>query len=206
MPVELWLVPAALAAEAAIGYPRWLYARVAHPVVWMGALIAGCERRWNDPARTDFARRVLGIVTVLLVCGLAAAAGYVVEASAERIPLATLIVVLVATTGLAQRSLYTHVRDVLRPLQSEDLKLARAAVSHIVGRDTASLSRTGIAAAALESLAESFNDGIVAPAFWFAIGGLPGLFAYKALNTADSLIGHREERWRMFGWAAARAD
>jgi adenosylcobinamide-phosphate synthase len=79
-------------------------------------------------------------------------------------------------------------------------------VSHIVGRDTAGLSRTGVAAAALESLAESFNDGIVAPAFWFAIGGLPGLFAYKALNTADSLIGHREPRWRMFGWAAARTD
>lgn len=206
MPVELWLVPAALAAEAAIGYPRWLYARIAHPVVWIGALIAGCERHWNDPARSDFVRRGLGIATVLLVCGIAAAAGYVVQASAERISFGTLIVIAVATTGLAQRSLYTHVRDVLRALQSEDLKQARAAVSHIVGRDTANLSRTGIAAAALESLAESFNDGIVAPAFWFAIGGLPGLFAYKALNTADSLIGHREPRWRMFGWAAARAD
>jgi adenosylcobinamide-phosphate synthase len=206
MPVESWILPAALAAEAAIGYPQWLYARITHPVVWIGALIAVCERRCNDPARGGFARRVLGIMTVLLVCGLAAAAGYVVQSGAARASFGALIIVLAATTGLAQRSLYTHVDDVLRALRSADLVQARAAVSHIVGRDTASLSRTGVAAAALESLAESFNDGIVAPAFWFAIGGLPGLFAYKALNTADSLIGHREPRWRMFGWAAARAD
>jgi adenosylcobinamide-phosphate synthase len=206
MPAEIWIVPAALAAEAAIGYPQWLYARIAHPVVWMGALIASCEARLNSSARGDLARRFLGVATVLLVCGLAAASGYVVQLGAERVPFGELIIVLVATTGLAQRSLYTHVRDVLRPLQSDDLARARVAVSHIVGRDTASLSRSGVAAAALESLAESFNDGIVAPVFWFAIGGLPGLFAYKALNTADSLIGHREPRWLMFGWAAARAD
>jgi adenosylcobinamide-phosphate synthase len=206
MPVEIWLVPAALAAEAAIGYPQWLYARIAHPVVWMGVLIVGCERRWNGAARTELSKRVLGVATVLLVCGLAATVGWVVQSGAERIALGAPIIILVATTGLAQRSLYTHVRDVLRSLQSDDLVRARAAVSNIVGRDTASLSGTGVAAAALESLAESFNDGIVAPAFWLAAGGLPGLLAYKALNTADSLIGHREPRWRVFGWAAARAD
>jgi adenosylcobinamide-phosphate synthase len=117
-----------------------------------------------------------------------------------------LLVVLIATTGLAQHSLFTHVRDVLRPLSSGDLVSARAAVAKIVGRDTSELNESGVASAALESLAESFNDGVVAPAFWLLVGGLPGLFAYKALNTADSLIGHREPRWRMFGWAAARAD
>jgi len=102
--------------------------------------------------------------------------------------------------------LFTHVRAVLRPLADGDLVAARREVAQIVGRDTASLNESGVAGAALESLAESFNDGIVAPAFWLFVGGLPGLFAYKALNTADSLIGHREPRWRMFGWAAARAD
>jgi adenosylcobinamide-phosphate synthase len=102
--------------------------------------------------------------------------------------------------------LYTHVRAVLQPLSGGDLVAARRAVGDIVGRDTSALSESDVAGAALESLAESFNDGIVAPAFWLLVGGLPGLFAYKALNTADSLIGHREPRWRMFGWAAARAD
>jgi adenosylcobinamide-phosphate synthase len=113
---------------------------------------------------------------------------------------------LAGSVGLAQRSLFVHVRNVLSALRAGDLKGARQRVSMIVGRDTQQLDASGVSAAALESLAESFNDGIVAPAFWLAIGGLPGLFAYKVLNTADSLIGHKEERWRAFGWAAARAD
>lgn len=119
---------------------------------------------------------------------------------------AIVILVLVATLGLAQRSLFVHVKHVLLALRAGDLEAARERVSHIVGRDTRQLDASGVSAAALESLAESFNDGIVAPAFWLALGGLPGLFAYKVLNTADSLIGHKEERWRAFGWAAARAD
>jgi adenosylcobinamide-phosphate synthase len=113
---------------------------------------------------------------------------------------------LVGTVGLAQRSLFQHVRNVLISLRGGDLTGARERVGLIVGRDTRQLDTAGVSAAALESLAESFNDGIVAPAFWFFLGGLPGLFAYKALNTADSLIGHKEERWRAFGWGAARAD
>jgi adenosylcobinamide-phosphate synthase len=121
-------------------------------------------------------------------------------------PVGMLVIVLVATAGLAQRSLFVHVKNVLTALRSGDLAAARQRVSMIVGRDTRQLDAGGVSAAALESLAESFNDGVVAPAFWLALGGLPGLFAYKALNTADSLIGHKEERWRAFGWAAARAD
>lgn len=206
MRAELWLPAAVLAVEACIGYPHALYARIGHPVVWIGRFIDALERRWNDPSRSDAARRALGIVTIVVVAGSAGAVGYAMQASAQQLPFGMLIVVLIATTGLAQRSLYTHVRDVVRPLARNDLGAAREAVSKIVGRDTAQLTPSGVAAAAIESLAESFNDGIVAPAFWLAVGGLPGLFAYKALNTADSLIGHREPRWRMFGWAAARAD
>lgn len=206
MTAEIWLPAAALALEACIGYPRALYARIAHPVVWIGKLIEALERRWNDPSRSDAGRRALGVVTMTIVAGSAAAVGYAIQTSAQQLPFGIVIVVLVATVGLAQRSLYTHVRDVLRPLVRDDLPAAREAVSKIVGRDTTPLTSSGVAAAAVESLAESFNDGIVAPAFWLAIGGLPGLFAYKALNTADSLIGHREPRWRAFGWAAARAD
>jgi adenosylcobinamide-phosphate synthase len=118
----------------------------------------------------------------------------------------SLVIAIVGTTGLAQRSLFDHVNNVLTSLRAGDLAASRERVSLIVGRDTRQLDATGVSAAALESLAESFNDGIVAPAFWFLIAGLPGLFAYKVLNTADSLIGHKEERWRAFGWAAARAD
>ena len=117
-----------------------------------------------------------------------------------------IVLVLLGSTGLAQRSLFVHVKNVLDALRSGDLVAARQRVSLIVGRDTQKLDANGVSAAALESLAESFNDGIVAPAFWFLLGGLPGLFSYKVLNTADSLIGHKEERWRAFGWAAARAD
>jgi adenosylcobinamide-phosphate synthase len=116
------------------------------------------------------------------------------------------VVAMLGTLGLAQRSLFDHVNNVLVALRDGNLAASRERVSLIVGRDTQRLDATGVSAAALESLAESFNDGIVAPAFWFLIAGLPGLFAYKVLNTADSLIGHKEERWRAFGWAAARAD
>ena len=206
MPAEIWLPAAVLAVEACVGYPPALYARIAHPVVWIGKLIEALERRWNDPARSDAARRILGVAAMAIVAGSAGAVGYAIQVGAQQLPFGMIIVVLVATMGLAQRSLYAHVRDVLRPLVREDVSAARQAVSRIVGRDTAQLTSSGVSAAAIESLAESFNDGIVAPACWLAIGGLPGLFAYKALNTADSLIGHREPRWRAFGWAAARAD
>ncbi|MET0535226.1 MAG: adenosylcobinamide-phosphate synthase CbiB, partial [Steroidobacter sp.] len=141
-----------------------------------------------------------------LVAGGAALAGYVLQIGLNRVQFGVVVVVLIATTGLAQHSLFVHVRDVVQPLSNGELGAARRAVSKIVGRDTATLNESDVASAALESLAESFNDGVVAPAFWLFVGGLPGLFAYKALNTADSLIGHREPRWRMFGWAAARAD
>ena len=206
MPGELWLPAAALAVEACVGYPQALYARIAHPVVWIGKLIETLERRWNDPARSNAARKALGIVTMTIVAGSAGAVGYAIQIGARQLSFGMIIVVLVATMGLAQRSLYSHVRDVLRPLARDEISAARDAAAKIVGRDTAQLTSSGVSAAAIESLAESFNDGIVAPAFWLAVGGLPGLFMYKALNTADSLIGHREPRWRAFGWAAARAD
>jgi adenosylcobinamide-phosphate synthase len=205
VPIEL-LLPAALIAEAVLGYPRYLYSRIAHPVVWMGWLIDGLERRWNRAGRSDAVRRGLGAVTMIAVVGLSAAAGYALQRLAATMRFGEVIVVLAATAGLAQRALYTHVADVLNPLIAGNLADARTALAGIVGRDTAALDEPAIAAAALESLAESFNDGVVAPAFWLLIGGLPGLFAYKAINTADSMIGHREPRWRAFGWTAARTD
>ncbi len=197
---------AALVVEACVGYPEPMYRRIRHPVVWMGHAIDALERRWNQPERSDVKRRCFGVITVILIAGGAALIGYVLQSKLNGVQFGGVLVALIATTGLAQHSLFTHVRDVLRALSRGNLPGARTAVAKIVGRDTSTLDESGVASAALESLAESFNDGVVAPAFWLFVGGLPGLFAYKALNTADSLIGHREPRWRMFGWAAARAD
>jgi adenosylcobinamide-phosphate synthase len=218
-----------LALEAVMGYPAGLHARVPHPVVWVGNAIGALEGRWNRAGYSFALRRGLGVVTVAAVATAAAGVGWGVQWVAGRVVevvgaplsagaagaswgawvascLGVLIVAVVGTTGLAQRSLFDHGRAVLVALRGGDLALARQRVSLIVGRDTQRLDFSGVAAAALESLAESFNDGIVAPAFWFLAAGLPGLFVYKVLNTADSMVGHMEERWRAFGWAAARAD
>jgi adenosylcobinamide-phosphate synthase len=206
MLAESGLLLPVLLLEAAVGYPQAIYRRISHPVVWMGKLIAWLEKRWNRQTSSDLTRRLLGVATVAILVSTAVGLGASIQTLAQHLSLGWLIVAGVATTGLAQRSLYCHAREVLRPLIGGDLMQARLALSRIVGRDTAQLDERGVAAAALESLAESFNDAVVAPAFWFAIGGLPGLFVYKAMNTADSMIGHREPRWRMFGWAAARSD
>jgi adenosylcobinamide-phosphate synthase len=224
-------VLAALAVEAAVGYPAWLHARIPHPVVWAGNAINALEQRWNRPQYAFAKRRLLGCVATVLVVGAAFVVGALVQGLVAFVifviwggaamyaalgaapPSAgwsniggALFIGVVGTVGLAQRSLFQHVRNVLTSLRAGDLAGARERVAMIVGRDTRQLDASGVSAAALESLSESFNDGIVAPAFWFCLGGLPGLFAYKALNTADSLIGHKEERWRAFGWGAARAD
>ena len=208
MLTETWVALGSLVLEAVVGYPAGLHARIPHPVVWAGSAIDALERWWNQPRFSFATRRALGCVAVVLLVCAAVLAGRGVEraaALAGGIP-GGLIVALVGTIGLAQRSLFEHVRAVLLALRADNLGEARARVARIVGRDTRQLDTAGVSAAALESLAESFNDGIVAPAFWLVAAGLPGLFAYKVLNTADSLIGHREDRWRAFGWAAARAD
>ncbi|MDP1619251.1 adenosylcobinamide-phosphate synthase CbiB [Phenylobacterium sp.] len=194
------LALAALVIEAVVGYPDRVHRRAPHPVVGLGAVIGAGERRLNRSDLSPRRRRAGGIATLLAAVGAAAVAGV----AASRLPRPG--PVLAATIGLAQRSLYDHVEAVARALDADDLPAARAAVGKIVGRDTEALDRSGVAAAAIESLAESFNDGVVAPAFWLLLAGLPGLYAYKAVNTADSLIGHREPRWKDFGWAAARTD
>jgi adenosylcobinamide-phosphate synthase len=137
---------------------------------------------------------------------IAGGAGWGITVISNGSTIGAVVLVLFSTTLLAQRSLHDHVAAVLRPLGSGDLEGARRAVGHVVGRDTAALDAEGIAAAAIESLSESFCDGIVAPAFWFLVAGLPGLLVCKAINTADSIIGHKDDRYRHFGWASARAD
>ncbi|CAH0356831.1 adenosylcobinamide-phosphate synthase [Novosphingobium aromaticivorans] len=198
----------ALVLDAAVGWPQPLYRRIGHPVGIFARIIAALERRWNVPSRSDGQRRMAGAVTVLILLGMAGGAGWVLQSLLVAIagPWAWPLIAVLAWPGLAQRSLYDHVRLVADALERQDLPAARATVGMIVGRDTAALDDAGVARAAIESLAESFCDGVVAPLFWLLVLGLPGIWAYKAINTADSMIGHREERWRAYGWAAARTD
>lgn len=204
MPADPWLVLAAGAVEAAFGYPDRLHARIPHPVAWIGAALAALERRLNrgSPLR----QRLGGVATLAAVAGGAAAAGFGLDRVLAHSLWGFLAAAVLGALGLAAGSLYDHVAAIARALDADDLTRARAAVARIVGRDVDGLDSSGIAAAALESLAESFNDGVLAPLFWFLVGGLAGLFAYKAVNTADSVIGHKEAPYTWFGWAAARTD
>jgi adenosylcobinamide-phosphate synthase len=200
-PVQLLVV---LMIEAAVGYPQALYRTVRHPVVWVGNLIAVLEVRWNTGG--DVRRRLTGCALLGVLVFVAGLCGWMLQEASEISPVAMVATLLMGTSLLAQRSLHDHVSAVLRPLQSGDVAAARRSVSQIVGRDTATLDAPGISTAAIESLAESFCDGIVAPVFWFLVAGWPGLLICKAVNTADSMVGHRDERHRAFGWATARAD
>ncbi len=199
---------AALALDAALGWPDRLYRRIGHPVGGFARLIALCEDRWNRPIWGATHRRALGVLTVLLLFLLVGGSLVLIEALCRTLfgRAAWIASALLAWPALAQRSLFDHVRSVAQSLDTGDLTGARDAVGRIVGRDVQALDETGVARAAIESLAESFCDGVVAPLFWLLVAGLPGLWIYKAVNTADSMIGHREERWRAFGWTAARLD
>ncbi len=193
----------ALMVEAMVGYPATLHRHIPHPVVWIGSLISRLDRAWNRGSA--HAKRWAGIATAFALISGSVAIGLVLEIALTGW-LGLVLLVLIATTGLAQRSLYQHVRKVLVPLEQGDIASARHALAMIVGRDTENLDEGGVASAATESLAESFCDGIVAPAFWFLLAGLPGLLAFKAISTADSQIGHMDDQYRHFGWAAARTD
>ncbi|PZQ88615.1 MAG: cobalamin biosynthesis protein CobD [Leifsonia xyli] len=195
----------ALAIEALWGYPRRLYALIGHPVTWIGRLIELADRRLNDPSNRFWVRRALGVATTAaLVAGTLFAAFAVTTAMSGSI-LGSAALSVILSTLFAQRSLHGHVAAVASGLDA-DLAEGRAAVAMIVGRDCAALDEAGVARAAIESLAENFSDGVVAPAFWAVTFGLPGALAYKAVNTADSMIGHRSSRHLAFGWAAARSD
>ena len=199
---------AALILDAALGWPARLHARIGHPVGAFARIIAACERRLNRRHFGTARRRLGGIATLLLLFATTIATGWAAEFIIRHVlgSWAWVGLALEAWPALAQSSLYDHVLPVVQALEAGNLFAARRAVSQIVGRDTATLDEAGVARAAIESLAESFCDGVVAPLFWLLIGGLPGIWAYKAVNTADSLIGHREEPFVAFGWAAARFD
>nr|WP_233559816.1 adenosylcobinamide-phosphate synthase CbiB [Oleomonas cavernae] len=195
--------------EAAFGYPQRLIPLIGHPVIWIGALISRLDRSLNRATMPDSARRLNGVAALgaLLALTMLPAWGlqYLILLY---LPWGAGIVVLaiLASTLIAQRSLDAHVVAVATALETQGLAGGRRAVAMIVGRNTSTLDEAGVARAAIESLGENFSDGIVAPAFWCALLGLPGIVGYKAINTADSMIGHKTARHQAFGWAAARTD
>ncbi len=205
--VELALI--AVALEASVGYPDVVYRVIGHPVTWIGRLIAWGERAWNSEEEAFGQRRIQGVALLLLLLAASLIVGLVITRLCDRLLphiLSLPVCAIFASAMLAQRSLYSHVAAVADALEKGGIEAGRQAVSMIVGRDTRELDEGAVSRAAIESLAESFSDGVVAPLFWMVVAGLPGAIAYKAINTADSMIGHKSERHLAFGWAAARTD
>lgn len=196
----------ALLIDAAAGEPGALWGRIGHPVRWMGAAIEGLDQRLNRHGDSPRQLRMAGGLALLILLGAAATIGAVITLMLPASPLGYGIEALIVSVFIAQRSLFEHVAAVAAAFEEGGLTAARKAVSLIVGRDPDMLDEAGIARAAIESCAENFSDGVTAPLIWYLIGGLPGLLAYKMLNTADSMIGHRSVRHEHFGWAAAKCD
>jgi adenosylcobinamide-phosphate synthase len=203
----LLITTGALLIEAVAGYPPWLYRLVRHPVVWIGALIARLDRTLNHEGAAAASRRGWGVVALLGLLAVVVLPAVALQAALLPLGWGGVAVLAVLAASLpAQRSLHEHVAAVATGLEEGGLEGGRVAVAMIVGRNPAALDEAGVVRAATESLAENFSDGIVAPAVWGLLGGLPGMLFYKAVNTADSMIGHRTPRHAAFGWAAARLD
>ena len=196
----------AMIVDAALGWPEGLFVRMGHPVAWLGKLIDVLDKGCNRSSDPSALRRAAGVAVALFVIALSVAVACALQALLVPAWSRIVLVGILAWPLVALRSLHDHVAAVSHPLRSGDLALARMAVAQIVGRDPAALDEAGIARAAIESLAENTCDGVVAPVFWGALFGLPGIVGYKAVNTLDSMIGHRTSRHESFGWAAARID
>jgi adenosylcobinamide-phosphate synthase len=205
-PGRAWILLAALALDAFAGEARGPLARLPHPVRLIGAAIDVLERKLNRPQRGERERFRRGALVVALLAVVALGFGVAAHNGVRAVPFAWLLEVVLVTSLLAQRSLFRHVRAVALSLSVEGLAAGRNAVARIVGRDVAALDAAGVSRAAIESCAENFSDGVVAPALWYLVLGLPGIVLYKTVNTLDSMIGHLDERFRAFGATAARLD
>ncbi|PSJ63808.1 adenosylcobinamide-phosphate synthase CbiB [Pseudaminobacter soli (ex Li et al. 2025)] len=195
-----------LLVELGFGYPDRLVRAIGHPVIWIGHLISFLDRHLNRATLSDMQRRISGVAALIVLVGVPAAIAFAISTALSALPFGIILVAILGSSLLSQRSLASHVKAVADALDEGGLSAGRRAVSMIVGRDPDQLDEAAVCRAAIESLSENFSDGIVAPAFWLGAGGLVGGVAYKAANTADSMIGHRTPRHEAFGWAAARFD
>ncbi|WP_284176714.1 adenosylcobinamide-phosphate synthase CbiB [Rhabdaerophilum sp. SD176] len=205
-PETLLIVLVALVPDALIGDPDIVWRRIPHPVAWFGGLIRTLEARLNRPEWPETQRRLLGLLALVILVAVACAGAFLLQEALMALPYGWIWAGLAGSVLIAQRSLHDHVARVADALESEGLAGGRRAVSMVVGRNPDVLDEAGVARAAIETTAENFSDGVVAPVFWFLLLGLPGLAVYKAVNTADSMIGHRSPRYLAYGWASARLD
>lgn len=195
----------ALLLDAIFGDPDWIWRRVPHPVSWLGGLIFCADKLFNFKGN-GVVNYLSGTFAILALASIAGMIGFGMRWTSDQSLGGSVGMIAIAAILLAQKSLYVHVSQVAVALQDPDIRVARNAIAQIVGRNTDKLDRSGISRAAIETTAENLSDGVIAPAFWFAVAGFPGLLVYKMVNTADSMIGHRNETYGAFGWATARLD
>ncbi|MBE1237885.1 cobalamin biosynthesis protein CobD [Phaeovibrio sulfidiphilus] len=200
------VLAAALALDARFGEMGPLFRIVPHPVVMLGTVIGRADDLLNRPSLSPAVRRLLGVLVLVKLVGLFGLAGLAIHHLCAALPLGWVFEAFCAAVLLAGRSLLDHVQAVRTALDTGGLNAGRLAVQALVSRDTASMDEAAISRAAIESLSENFCDALVSPALWLLVGGLPGLFAFKAVSTLDSMIGYRTERHGAFGWASARLD
>jgi adenosylcobinamide-phosphate synthase len=206
-PDRVLILITACGIEAVLAYPALVFGAIGHPVSWIGALISRLESRLNRVEYSAAMRRAAGVMTVLLLIAVSLGLGLALEIAVRSVPILGFILAVVIVAALiAAGSLDQHVRAVAAALRNDGLAGGRQTIAKIVGRDPEALDQAAICRAAIESLAENASDGVTAPALWYLVGGLPGMIAYKAINTADSMIGHMSERYHAFGWAAAKLD
>ena len=200
------IVLLALAMDAIIGDPNWLYRRIPHPIAAIGCMMNQLDLFLNRPQVKNPTKKILGVLFIIIALSVAGIIGWGMQTGLKLMEFGQLLEAILVSIFLAQNSLYRHVRNVAQALVSDGLDAARLSVSHIVGRDPATLDDSGVCRASIESLSENFSDGVIAPVFWYLIAGMPGILMYKTLNTADSMVGHLSPKYKYFGWASARLD
>ena len=205
-PCIFFILLLAILIDAIVGDPDFIYLRLKHPVQLMGLMISYLDKKLNKQYQNSFYQRISGIILIIFLLILTALFGLVLKHIFNLIPHGWILEAFIISSMIAAKSLYQHVKSVQNSLETSTLDEARLEASKIVGRNTKNLDNHGVARSAIESLSENFSDGIIAPIFWTVILGLPGILAYKMLNTADSMIGHKNHKYIYFGWASARLD
>ena len=207
MDSHLLILVLAIVLDMLVGDPDWIWRKVPHPVVWFGQVISTLDRYLNRIRDDRQTRKNFGALAVFIMLAIAMLAGLIFSYVFGYMGvIGFAIEIVIVAISIAQKSMSDHIKNIIAPLSSGDIEGARYAVSMIVGRQTSAMNASDVTRSSIESLAENFSDGVVAPVFWYALFGLPGILMYKMLNTADSMIGHKTVEYEDFGWASAKLD